>query len=234
MNEKYFLPLAVIVAGVLIAGAVIWNGSRPAGTGAPGPGNPPAVDIKNVDTEGRPFIGRADAPVTMAFWSDYQCPFCKSFEVGGVPQIATPAAFPDIVEKYVTTGKVRVVFMDFAFLGDDSITAAVYGRSIWQLYPERYFVWRTAMYTAQDEEYGGFGDAASIDKLNATIAGIDAASVAADVRANRAAYEAAAAADRAEGQKHGVNATPSFIVGKQLIQGAYPLATFEAALDSLL
>ncbi|MFA7302726.1 MAG: DsbA family protein [Candidatus Paceibacterota bacterium] len=233
-NNKYFLPVAVIVAGLLIAGAVVWNGQRPATT--PG-GAQIAVDIKDINLAGRPFIGKADAPLTIAFWSDFQCPFCKAFETGGIPQIndRTPAAFPQIVKDYVETGKVKIVFMDFAFLGNDSTVATQYGQAVWKLYPEQYFVWRTAMYEAQDEEGDeGFGDAASIDKLNASIAGLDVAKIAADVAANKAAYNAVAEADKAEGAKVGIDSTPSIVIGTQLIKGAYPYANFKAAIDAEL
>lgn len=218
-----FLPIAVIVAGLLIAGAVMWNGSRPAG----GPGGAaPAADIKNVKMDGDPFIGSAGAPVTIAFWSDFQCPYCKNFELGTLPQI---------IKDYVDAGKVKVVFMDFAFLGSDSLTAGLYSRSVWKLYPDQYFAWRTAMYVAQDEEGDrGFGDAESIDKVNATIAGIDAAKVAADVKENGSAYQALLDADKAEAQKIGINATPSFVIGKQIIAGAYPYANFQAAIEEAL
>lgn len=223
-ENKYFLPAAVLLAGLLIAGAVLWNGSRPTadtgGTGAV------AVDVKDVKTEGDPFIGSADAPVTIAFWSDYQCPFCKRFETETLTQI---------VENYVKTGKVKVVFMDFPFLGEDSITGALYSRSVWKLYPESYAAWHDAVMLAQDEEGDiGFGDAESIDALNATIPGLDAAKIAADVEANADAYRAAVDADRAEAQKVGVNATPSLIIGKELIQGAYPYARFQASIEEAL
>ena len=231
-NDK-FLPAAVLVSGLLIAGAVMWNGSRPA-AGPSGTGAAPKADIKNVKTAGNPFIGASNAPVTIAFWSDFQCPYCKSFEIGGVAGITLPAALPDIIKNYVDTGKVKIVFMDFAFLGPDSTDAALYNRAIWKLYPDKYFGWRTAMYEAQDEEHGGFGNAASIDKLNATIVGIDAAKVAADVKANTSAYQAAVDVDKAEGQKVGINATPSFVIGKQMIMGAYPYAKFQEAIDAVL
>lgn len=225
-SNKYFLPIAVVVAGLFIAGAVMWNGSRPAGSPQAGTGAAPKVDIKNVKTDGDPFIGQPNAPVTIAVWGDYQCPFCKKFEVETLPQI---------IKDYVDAGKVKVVFMDFTFLGSDSTTAALYSRSVWRLYPSQYLAWRTAMYEAQDEEQDiGFGDAASIDKLNATIAGIDAAKVAADVKANKSTYEAQINADKTEAQKVGIGATPSFVIGTQVIQGAYPYPTFQAAIDALL
>ena len=224
-----------MVAGLLIAGAVMWNGSKPAGTDSTGsPQAGPKVNIKDVKTDGDPFIGSATAPVTIAFWSDFQCPFCKSAEVGGVPQIPTPPSIPEIIKNYVDMGKVKIVFMDFAFLGNDSITAALYNRSVWKLYPTQYFAWRTAMYVAQDAENSGFGNATSIDKLNATIPGLDAAKIAADVEANKAVYQAMIDFDKAEAQKVGVNATPSFVIGTEVIQGAYPYPTFQTAIDALL
>lgn len=230
-NSKYFLPAAVVLAGLFIAGAVVWNGSKPSNGGET---PPTAVDVKDVKTEGRPFIGKADAPLTIAFWSDFQCPYCKAAEVGGIPQITTPPALPEVIKNYVDTGKVKVVFMDFNFLGPDSITAGLYNRAVWKLYPEKYFEWRTKMYEAQDQENGGFGNAASIEKLTATIAGIDAAKVAADVKANTSAYQAAMDEDRAEAQKVGVNATPSFLIGTELLSGAYPYANLKAAIDKQL
>jgi protein-disulfide isomerase len=239
--NKYFLPIAVVAAGLLIAGAVVWNGSHPSTGTQPqqaGAGTASAADIKNVKTDGVPFIGNPNASVTIAFWSDFQCPYCKAFEVGGVPQIPTPAALPDIIKKYVDTGKVKIVFKDVVFLspraGMDSLTGALYGQSVWKLYPDKYFAWRSAMFTAQDEEGGGFGNAASIDKLDAAIAGINAAKVSADVKTNTDAYTAQANATTAEAQKLGVSATPSFIIGTQLVEGAYPFAKFQSVIDPLL
>src|SRR3989344_783323 len=183
-TENRFLPAAIVIAGLLIAGAVVWSNLD--STGAPQADNGAAqtIDIKNVKTDGNPYIGQQNAPVVIAFWSDFQCPYCKAAEVGGIPQISTPPALPDVIKNYVDTGKVKVVFMDFNFLGPDSLTAGEYNRAVWKLYPDQYFAWRTAVYNAQDAENSGFGNAASIDKLNATIAGIDATKVAADVKAN--------------------------------------------------
>lgn len=226
-TSKYFLPVAVVVAGLLIAGAVMWNGSRPVdSTGSPQAGTAPKVDIKNIKTDEAPFIGQAGAPITIAFWSDFQCPFCKKFEVDTLPQI---------IRDYVDTGKVKIAMMDFAFLGSDSIDAGVYSRAVWKLYPDKYFAWREAMYSAQDDEGDkGFGDAESIDKLNATIAGIDVAKVKDDVKANKSTYQAMMDSNKAEAQKVGIGATPSFVIGTEVIQGAYPYATFQTAIDALL
>lgn len=224
-GNKFFLPVAVILAGLFIAGAVIWSNSNPTATPTD-TGTAPSVNIKDVNTDGAPFIGQQNAPVVIAYWGDYQCPFCKRFDIETLPQI---------IKDYVDTGKVKVVFMDLAFLGNDSIMGALYGRAVWKLYPDKFFAWHEAMYNAQDEEQDiGFGDAASIDKLNTTIVGIDAAKVAADVKANTSTYQAMMDADKAEARKVGVNSTPSFVIGTTVIQGAYPYANFKAAIDPLL
>ena len=225
-SNKYFLPAAVILAGLFIAGAVMWNGSHPAAPAPAGNVGTGTVDIKDVKIDGAPFIGQANAPVTIAFWSDFQCPFCERFVTGTLPQIIT---------NYVSSGKAKVVFMDFAFLGEDSLTGALYSRSVWKLYPEQYLAWHTAMYMAQDAEGDqGFGDAESIDALDATIAGLDATKIAADVKANIATYQAEIDVDKAEAQKVGINATPSFVIGKHVIAGAYPYETFQSAIDAVL
>lgn len=225
-TNKWLMPASIVLAGLFIAGAVIWNNIHPASVGARPAGAPQAGGtIPAPETAGRPYVGNADAPVVIAFWADYQCPFCKKFE---------QETFPPIMRDYVQTGKAKVVFYEFPFLGSDSTDAARYSQAIWKLYPDRYLDWRTAMYAAQDAENGGFGDAASIDKLDAKIPGLDAAKITADVKANQAAYDAAIAADRAEGQKAGVNATPSFVIGGALVQGAVPYQQFQAVLDAAL
>lgn len=229
-----YLPLSIILAGVLVAGGLYLGLSRTNGT----TGQQPAarvVDVKKVKTDGEPFIGKADAPLTMAFWSDYQCPFCRAVEVGGIPQIPTKPAIPEVIKQYVDTGKLKIVFKDFAFLGNDSITAAEYEHAMWKLYPAKYYEWRMAMFEAQDEEGDeGFGDEASIVKLTGKIAGVDAAKVKADVAAHKAEYDAAIQADTAEGQSFGVNGTPGFIVGTKSLDGAQEFPAFKAAIESQL
>lgn len=56
-----------------------------------------------VRTAGYPFLGRADAPVTIVEFSDYQCPFCRRHFASTVPQLKTD---------YIDPGKVRYVFVD--------------------------------------------------------------------------------------------------------------------------
>jgi protein-disulfide isomerase len=76
------------------------------------------------------------------------------------------------------------------------------------------------MFDAQDAEGDqGFGDLPSIEKLTATIPGIDVAKVEANMNANKDAYTKAVDADRTEGAALGINGTPSIIVGTKLFTG---------------
>jgi protein-disulfide isomerase len=222
---KYLTPIAVVLAGGIIALAVFYSHSG-ASTAATAQPAAPAVNIKDVSTANEPFIGNANAPVTIAEWSDYQCPYCKQFEEQTLPQIITD---------YVHAGKVKIVFKAYPFLGNDSITADLYARSVWHLYPSQFFAWRTAMFTAQDEEGDkGFGNAVSIDKLDATVAGLDAGKISADVKANTVAYQTEVDADKAEAAKLGIQGTPAFVIGTTLLPGAYPYANFKPLIDAQL
>jgi len=51
----------------------------------------------------------------VAYWFDYQCPYCRRVEENVLPQL---------IAEHVDRGNVKIVFKDFQFLGPDSQTAA--------------------------------------------------------------------------------------------------------------
>jgi protein-disulfide isomerase len=58
--------------------------------------------------EGHPFLGDPNAPVTLEEWSDYLCPFCgRHFH----------ATLPELLDKYVRPGQMKLVFRDFPIAG---------------------------------------------------------------------------------------------------------------------
>ncbi len=220
--EKYLTPVAVLLGAIIIALAFAFgSGGKP----ATDTGEQAAVDIKDVKTDTSPSVGSPTAPVTIAVWFDYQCPFCKRFELETLEQVFTD---------YVATGKVRIVYKDFQFLSSDSMDAAVFARAVWDAHPDRFHEWFKAVMTAQDEEHGGFGDLASVTELSRTVSGIDVDRVLKLVNDNRATYEAAIAADRAEGQTFGITGTPGAIIGTTVIAGAQPYASVKALIDAEL
>lgn len=223
-----YVPGAIVIAGIIIAGAVIFTHGGGTGGANAGQQQQVAVDIKTIKTDGLPYVGNANAPVTMAYWSDYQCPFCKKFE---------QEVLPDILKNYVNTGKVKLVFKEFAFLGNDSITAALYEHAIWQLYPDQYFAWRTDMFNNQDEEGDqGFGNAATIDAMiKKDFAGkINDEKVTSLIDQNKDAYMKDIQAQTQEGGNNGINGTPGFITGKSSLVGYNAFSAFQGIIDPQL
>jgi protein-disulfide isomerase len=225
--ERYLTPIAVVVGALILALAYVY-GSHSVGTNPPAGTQPAAaVDIKDVKTDNDPYVGDPNAPVTVAIWFDYQCPFCKQLDTTTLPQLYT---------NYVQTGKVRIVFKDFQFLGDDSMTGAEFARAVWELYPDKFYAWYEGMFNAQDEEGDqGFGDQASIVAMTkAKVPGIDTDKVVALMSQKKSAYDAAIAADRDEGSSFGINGTPAIIIGTQLLSGAQPYSTVAPLIDAEL
>jgi protein-disulfide isomerase len=220
-------PVAIIIAGVIIGVSLIVAFKQPASPAAGGAPAPRAVNVKDVKiTADTPFIGNAKAKVTLVVWEDYECPFCGRFE---------KEVMPTLVKNYVDTGKVKIVFKDYQFLGPTSILAGEWGRAIWKIAPEKYQAWRKTWFDQQPPEHSLAIDAFEKHLVKVTTeVGIDAAAVKADVAANKAAYDAMLSADQAEGSGFGIQGTPGFITGKVAIDGAQPLASFTAAIDPQL
>lgn len=228
-KNSMMMPAALVIAAGLIAAAIIFKGGAAAPSVATTPTQaqqPPAVavDIAKVKTVGSPFIGKADAPVTVAEWSDYQCPFCKRFDQDAVKQLMTD---------YIETGKVKLVLKDFAFLGPDSQTASLIARAVWEVAPDKFSEWHTAMFEKQDTENGGWGNKADILALTKSL-GIDSIKVDQLVTSKGSDYQKAIDADKAEGGALGINGTPGTIIGKQLLSGAMPYASVKQLVDAEL
>jgi len=222
--EKYGTALAVLLGALIIGGAFVYGrGGAPV---APGAAEPVlAVDIAKVDVEASPSVGDKNAPVTIAVWYDYQCPFCKRYELDTLAQV---------YQNYVTQGKVRIVFKDFQFLGPDSGTAALFGRAVWEAYPERFYEWYVAMAENQDEEHGGFGDLASIEAMTRELGGIDVNRITTLMKDKEAEYQAAIIADREEADRFKITGTPATIIGTEFVSGAQPYARVSALIDAEL
>ena len=215
-QNKHSIPIAVIIAGVLIAGAIFYSSGKNKITNNPYP-QAGTVDINDVDMTNEPFIGNTDAPVTLAYWADFQCPFCKRFDL---------QTLPTLVNQYIKNGKLKVIFKDFQFLGPDSQTAGLAAKAVWELYPDRYFAWHQTIFEAQDGENSGFGSKEDIIGLTRTIEGIDADAVARLMDQKQAEYQEEQNEDKAEGISFGIKVTPGFIIGSQTIFGAQPASVF--------
>lgn len=229
VQPSWLIPGSIVFAGALISAALFFGlqGSvKPSTVVAPTPTAPTAipVDIAKVHIDGSPFIGNADAPIVVAVWSDYQCPFCKRFDQDSVKRL---------IAEYADTGKVKVVFKDFAFLGPDSDDASRIGRAVWEVAPDKFAAWHTAMFAKQDDENGGWGSEADILALTKSL-GIDSVKVAELLKTKSEVYQAAIDADKAEGGTFGINGTPGTIIGTDMLSGALPYSNVKALVEKAL
>jgi len=186
--------LAVIVVVALVA---LSQGGEDDDTSAA-----PTAVLEEVPEEGI-ALGDPDAPVTMVEFADPQCPFCADY---------TTEVLPDLVEKYVATGEVRMELQLLTFIGEDSLRLANAGYAA----TEQEGLWKfmDLAYARQGAENSGYADDAFIESI-ATDAGLDpepllvaSANGAPDTQVGRLIEAARTAAGEA-----GVASTPSFLIG---------------------
>ena len=222
-------PVAIIIASVIIGGAVIWgNGRRTLAptAGATAQQQAQTADVNKVKIANEPFIGSANAPVTMVYWYDYQCPFCQRHE---------QTAMPQIVKDYVDAGKLKIVFKDYQFLGPDSQTLGKFSHAVWELAPDKFYRWHKAVYDNQGTENTGWATQEKIVSITNGVLGADMTTkVMQLVKINGDEYQKEMDDDREEGTSLGINGTPGSIIGKQLISGAVSYADFKSAIDAAL
>ncbi len=165
------------------------------------------------------ILGDPNAPITIVEFSDYQCPFCMRF---------WSETLPEIKEKYIDTGQVKLVYRDYPLAShpqaDEMAMMAECTRSLTD--DAGYYAMHDAIFAA-----GGRYDEASLTQVAVDL-GADANELA-NCMENRE-FEDEIYADLADGQALGITGTPGFIVGNQKISGAQPFRVFEEAIESQL
>lgn len=236
--SDYFLPISILLAGIMVSGSIVYLvGSRNSG-GAPGAGNaganlganagvnpPPSAAVGDVmKVGGRDVImGNAKAPVTFIEYGDYQCPFCGRFFTQSEQQIR---------DNYVKAGKVRMIFRGFQFLGPESTAAAEAAECAKD--QGKFWEYHDALYStevADGHENSGNLTRDLFIKL-AGNAGFNTGSFSACIDSHK--YASQIEKDNADAQAVGVNSTPTIFVNGVKLQGALPYAQFAATIDAAL
>ncbi len=217
-GRDYTLPVSIIVAGILVAGAVIYATglkNQPLGTAerlAPVVGSAPAIGNAVI-------LGDPDAPVTIIEYGDFQCPFCGRFFAQTEPLI---------IDKYVKTGKVKLVYKDYAFLGPESVAASEAAKCAAD--QGKFWEYHNALY--REELRDGLEHNGNLNRglflQFAKELGMNESQFASCIDTRK--YKSAVEAENTEAVAHGVNGTPAFFVGSRFLSGALPFAQFEAAI----
>lgn len=195
-------------------------------------GKQPPPSVQNVDLTlsiaGDPFKGNKNARVALVEFTDYQCPFCsRHFR----------QVLPEIEKGYVQTGKVKYVMRNFpiesihplAFKAHEAASCAGEQGKYWEMH-DRIFSNQQAM---GPKELTGHAGALKLN-MSKFQQCLDGTKHAAKIRK-----------DIADGQKAGVQGTPTFFLAQsgpdqetvkvvRIIRGAQPYDAFKGAIDSLL
>lgn len=134
---------------------------------------------------------------------------------------------PQIIERYIRTGKAKIVYRHLLQLGDRSERAAEANEcagdqgKFWQM--------RHLLYERQSDLY----DTQDLDQLLTNLAqglGMDGGTLGACL--NKHTHQAAVAADSAASTAAGITGRPVFVIGTTRIIGAQPITAFEQALGT--
>ncbi|MDR3582709.1 MAG: thioredoxin domain-containing protein [Candidatus Pacebacteria bacterium] len=219
------LPISILVAAVMIAGALVFatiykGGGTGAGAaalqnGGAGTAQAPAASTTAIFALGSrdAILGNADAPVTVIEYGDYQCPYCAQY---------FSTIEPIIVKNYVNTGKVKMVFRDFPFLGPESTASA--GAAQCAEDQNKLWAYHDALYNAKlaSDAKGGTENDGSLNRALfmsiATKVGLNTSTFADCIDNNKDA--GIVAQEKVDASAGGVNSTPATVVNGVLVVDA--------------
>ena len=199
--------------------AIEQSGAQPTGsndTAQTPPGNsaqqPTVVQIR---TDGRPFKGPDDSPVTVVEFTDYQCPFCSRHFRQTLPQLLS--TYEDRVKFVIMNYPISTIH-PLAQKASEAVECAYDQGKFWE-YHDLLFNNQPAL---DDASLKGYAASLQLD-TSAFSTCLDSGEKASQVLA-----------DFQTGQNAGVRGTPTFFINGQRIVGAQPLAAFSNLIDSAL
>lgn len=172
---------------------------------------------------GEESLGRADAPVTVVEFTDYQCPYCRGFQA---------STWPRLKRAYIDTGKVRFVVRDLPLKFHSAAQPAA---EVAHCAAEQGKFWPMHNALLSDMSLDDRSVLRRADEL-----GLDVSSLRSCVTDHK--YQAAIARNAAQAASLGVTGTPTFIIGRTThgaltgvrVSGALSYDAFAAYLDSLV
>jgi protein-disulfide isomerase len=178
---------------------------------------PPDSNITRADLAR--IQGSPTAPVWVIEVSDFQCPYCKQWH---------DQTYPAVRDQLVRTGKVRLAYVNFplsihahAFPAAEAAMCAAAQDKFWQMHD--------ALFASQ-ARWENDGTPGTVFDSLARSTGVDMKRWRQCVSAGTMRPLIEADHDRAS--RAGASATPSFMIGDELLTGAQPLAALQQAIDS--
>ena len=169
-----------------------------------------------VSADDDPVKGDKNAPVTIIEFSDFQCPFCGKFY---------KETLPEIDEKYIKTGKAKLVYRDYP-LGSHEFAQKAAEAAECADEQGKFWQYHDKLFENQD--------ALTIDNLKryARDTGLSASKFNDCLDSSR--YKDEVNKDLKDGESYGVSGTPAFFINGNLISGAQPFSAFEQVIEAEL
>jgi protein-disulfide isomerase len=218
MKRFYVLLVAVAVIG----GGALWYGSQQsAPPPPPAPAAPSApTPVAAADAFHGYTLGSDSAPVEVAEYSDFECPFCASFATVQMPVIR---------EQLISTGKLRWRFRDFPL---PSHKYSRYAAMAAQCAGEQGKFWEMHDQLFNNHQWAQTGkNPRGLFRDFARAIGLDLDKYDACMDGQR--YAARLEASVQEGEALGVRGTPSFFLNGRPYTGRGTSDDFKALVDSL-
>jgi protein-disulfide isomerase len=242
-RRKRLIQLGSVVAGVVVIIVVILvatgggskSGIEKQTTGEGSNKTPKVVAQTTALIGGIPqngnTIGSPNAPVTMQYFGDLECPICRQFSEG---------ALKPLIEKYVRAGKLKIEYRNLETATREPETfrtqqiaalAAGKQRKGW------YYI--ELFYHQQGQEDTGYVTEKYLQELAKQVPGLNLATWTAD--RNNGEFNNTITTDAQAANNAGFTGTPSFLLGKtgrQMTKLEYSSlsdpSSFESAINSLL
>lgn len=168
---------------------------------------------------GERAIGDADAPVTIIEYSSLTCPHCASFHND---------VLPDLKERYIETGKVRMIFRDFP-LNEPAVEAAVLAHCAG---PDRYVGFLDVLFQTQPNWASSPAPREALKQLG-KLGGLAESEM--DACFNDESMVDAILQSRLVGQnEHQVQSTPTFVINGETHAGSRDIDAFAEIIEPLL
>ena len=133
------------------------------------------------------------------------------------------------MERYIENGTLRYEWRDFAYLGQESVNAALAARAAQE--QGRFWEYHDVLYENQGSvNSGAFSDEALVGFAEEV--GLDTEQFEAALTSGR--YESVVQSDLREAQNAGIQGTPSFTINGQRLVGPQPLEVFEQVIEAEL
>ena len=217
-RQRIWLMVALAVVAVAVVAAAIAIGGADDGGGGT-TGAPEGAAEARALFEGIPQrgiqLGARDAKVTVADFSDLQCPFCGE---------SARDELPEVVKDYVRPGRVKLEFRVLAFIGPDSQRGA--RMALAASLQDRLWQFVDLVYRNQGDENSGWMTDAYMRRI-AAAAGLDAKRA---LRARRSPEIDLLMTDsRAAARAAKVQSTPTYVISRggrvvERVEGAGQLA----------